>query len=693
MQRIETIDKQFHNINKITKQGGTVITAEWLNAIQEELANTIEGLGATLSLTNSNQLYMVLMDNFLRKSVYDTNDDGKVNFADQADTVPWTGITGVPSSLPAGPHTHTFFSLSDVPDTYTDMAGRIVAIKQDISGVEFNSSINITSDGRLKISGSLPAIFSGVAANRLLISGSDDGSDSGGGAIYLRDNTSPTNVAGIELFAGGQERVRINFTGNFLLGSPTDVDSGIKLQVTGTAGITSKLKIASSTTDPGDGIIFHDTTLTGNELGSLRSYKVDASNAGLTIFTRSSGTTSEKIRVLPSGNVGIGITNPTDKLSVSGNISTTGTIVATGEITGNGITLGSRAASGNVVPYTGATSDINLGARMFTTTGSVTAYNVTSSINGNTLSSRAADSAVVHNTGNETIAGIKTFSDNIISAGTMSASGIMTASSFNSITGLSIHNPVMDSTSYAGVSTFVSRDDHVHPSDSSRASASQAFYIGTTLTTLNRSSGAQTLAGLTLTTPNIGVATGTSFNSITGLSSSSPLMDAAAASGTSTLVSRQDHCHPSDNARVPYIGASTNLTLGANDISARNFIAAGTITSSTGAIGYAAGNGGTVTQSSSKSTGVTLDKRTGTITMNSAVLGSQTTVSFTFTNNNCNPASMMLMTHQSGGTMGAYNITPYVDNGYATVYVRNVHTASLSEAIVIRFIIFTAVPA
>ena len=48
----------------------------------------------------------------------------------------------------------------------------------------------------------------------------------------------------------------------------------------------------------------------------------------------------------------------------------------------------------------------------------------------------------------------------------------------------------------------------------------------------------------TLTTPNIGVATGTSFNSITGLSSTTPNANSTAAVGTATTAARADHVHP-----------------------------------------------------------------------------------------------------------------------------------------------------
>ena len=42
----------------------------------------------------------------MAKVIYDTNDDGKVNAADTADSVPYTGVTGKPSSFPPSTHNH-----------------------------------------------------------------------------------------------------------------------------------------------------------------------------------------------------------------------------------------------------------------------------------------------------------------------------------------------------------------------------------------------------------------------------------------------------------------------------------------------------------------------------------------------------------------------------------------------------------
>ena len=73
-------------------------------------------------------------------------------------------------------------------------------------------------------------------------------------------------------------------------------------------------------------------------------------------------------------------------------------------------------------------------------------------------------------------------------------------------------------------------------------------------TALTDESGTSTVAftnSPTFVTPNIGVATGTSFNSITGLSSTTPSMDGTAAIGTGTTAARADHVHATDTSRAP----------------------------------------------------------------------------------------------------------------------------------------------
>jgi hypothetical protein len=109
-------------------------------------------------------------------------------------------------------------------------------------------------------------------------------------------------------------------------------------------------------------------------------------------------------------------------------------------------------------------------------------------------------------------------------------------------------------------------------------------------------------------------------------------------------------------------------------------------------IGYATGAGGTVTQLTSKATGVTLNKVTGQITMNNAALAAGTRVGFTLTNSAVAATDSVLAWHVSGGTLGVYEVfTCSVGAGAVAIEVKNDSGGSLSEAIVIGFAVIKGV--
>jgi len=109
--------------------------------------------------------------------------------------------------------------------------------------------------------------------------------------------------------------------------------------------------------------------------------------------------------------------------------------------------------------------------------------------------------------------------------------------------------------------------------------------------------------------------------------------------------------------------------------------------------GYVTGEGGTVTQATNKSTGVTLNKKCGQITMNNAALGADTTVSFTLTNSTIASTDLLVLNHVSGGTAGSYLLNAQASAGSASINVRNITAGSLSEAIVIGYAVIKAVTA
>jgi hypothetical protein len=114
----------------------------------------------------------------------------------------------------------------------------------------------------------------------------------------------------------------------------------------------------------------------------------------------------------------------------------------------------------------------------------------------------------------------------------------------------------------------------------------------------------------------------------------------------------------------------------------------GTTVLASSEIGYNASAQGTVTQATSKATGVTLNKSSGQITMNAASLAAGTTVLFTLTNSTLSAKDVLIVNVGSGGTSGAY--WPYVANvgaGTAVIGVYNNTASPLAEAIVINYAI------
>jgi hypothetical protein len=108
-----------------------------------------------------------------------------------------------------------------------------------------------------------------------------------------------------------------------------------------------------------------------------------------------------------------------------------------------------------------------------------------------------------------------------------------------------------------------------------------------------------------------------------------------------------------------------------------------------GEIGYSAAGQGTVTQATSKSTGVTLNKSAGQITMNGAALAAGVAVSFTLTNSLISAKDVIILTIGSGATATAYTV--YVSSmaaGSAVITLRNLTAStSLSEAVVVNYAI------
>jgi hypothetical protein len=138
----------------------------------------------------------------------------------------------------------------------------------------------------------------------------------------------------------------------------------------------------------------------------------------------------------------------------------------------------------------------------------------------------------------------------------------------------------------------------------------------------------------------------------------------------------------------------TKLSTGALAEKARLYSDGAFLLSSVGGLGYGTGSGGTVTQATSKSTSVTLNKTNGQIVMNNAALAAGATVSFTFLNSTIATTDVVVISCASGSAASAYRAgISQTTSGAATVTVTNFSGGSLSEALVLNFAVIKAVTA
>jgi hypothetical protein len=188
-----------------------------------------------------------------------------------------------------------------------------------------------------------------------------------------------------------------------------------------------------------------------------------------------------------------------------------------------------------------------------------------------------------------------------------------------------------------------------------------------------------TSTSMVLTTPILGTPTSGNLSNCTSTSMvlTTPIL------GTPTSGNLSNCTSTSMVLTTPVLGAAT----GTGSLTTTGNI----VISSTGKLGYTTGSGGTVTQATSKATGVTLSKSTGQITLNAATLNADTTVSFTLTNTIIEAGDILILNHISAGTAGSYLLNAQSAAGSASINVRNITSGSLSEAIVVAFAVIKAV--
>ncbi len=114
------------------------------------------------------------------------------------------------------------------------------------------------------------------------------------------------------------------------------------------------------------------------------------------------------------------------------------------------------------------------------------------------------------------------------------------------------------------------------------------------------------------------------------------------------------------------------------------------VTTTTG-LGFYTGAGGTAPAGATKATAFTLSKMCGEITMAADALAANTIVSATWTNSLIAATDVVIINHKSVGTIGSYTFNVACGSPTSTLYIRNNSGSSLSEGIVLSFVVIKGV--
>jgi hypothetical protein len=293
------------------------------------------------------------------------------------------------------------------------------------------------------------------------------------------------------------------------------------------------------------------------------------------------------------------------------------------------------------------------------------AWQLQSSINGSTFT----NAMTLTNTGTLTIGGNLSSAGNALFNGSFQTAGTATISNLYVLSNGGSQPLTATQYIFGGATTVYGRT---------------AFYGGTSTTiAANASYGAVIIGSAPITTPTTGT-NGWIANAV--VKSIGTVTSGGAAITNSATLYVENAIATAANNYALYVGTGLSKFLGS--ITSGGSIL--TTAATSGGIGYGTGGGagGTVTQATSKSTGVTLNAYTGTITMNNAALVAGTIVSFTVTDSDMTATDVVAIQHDNGGTLGAYTIDPSTSAaGSFVINVRNDTAGSLSEALVLRFAI------
>jgi len=333
-------------------------------------------------------------------------------------------------------------------------------------------------------------------------------------SVVLGTDTTGNYVATV---TGTANQISVSGSGSENSAVTLSLPSTINVNTSGNAATSTKLATARAITLTGD------VTGTANFDGSA--------SAGIAATLANSGVSAGTYRSLTVNEKGL-VTGGTNPTTLSGYGIT--------DALSNSSTSTQSGYFGNIFLYDDSTPSHYLG---ITNSANLTAAR-TLSLNVNNADRSVSLSGDLTVSSAATVSGTNTGDQTITLTGDVTGTG--TGSFATTLANTAVTPGSYGSASAVPTFTVDSNGRLTAASNTTIAIAQSAV---TNLTT--DLSAKAPLISPTFTTPNIGVATGTSFNSITGLSSTNPTMNGSVAVGTGTTVARADHVHPVDTSRAP----------------------------------------------------------------------------------------------------------------------------------------------
>lgn len=353
-------------------------------------------------------------------------------------------------------------------------------------------------------------------------------------------------------------------------------------------------------------------------------------------------TASQTMTLANPTNTGLNYRFPVNNVG-----STSFTLLSTVISPGAGIMVDWTGSAWSVIgTSSGATNVTVAGGKVFTVSNTLTLAGT----DGTTMTFPSTSATIARTDAANTFTGVQTMTSPVFTTPTL---GVAVATSLN---GLIVTTTTGTFTLTAGKTLTVQKTLNFTGTDST------VMTFPSTSATIARTDAGQTFTGVqVMTSPTIaGHATIEGVTATGAVGTGNFVFD-----GTPTLT-------------TPILGVATGTSLAVTGLL--------TTSSPTANFGYATGAGGAVTQATNKSTGVTLNTNTGAITLNNAALTTSTTVSFTLTNSTIGANDTIVLNIKSGATVASYHTqVESISAGSAVLSIRNYSLGTLSEAVVLQF--------